>query len=90
MAQDEKLIDKLKKIKAHADSAEKIGNEEEAYAFAAMLQKLLAKHNLDMSQIEWEEKKQQATNPIRGCITRVKAPDVGSHCLRHRSSSHRK
>ena len=30
------------------------------------------------------------TSAIRGSVTRVKVPDVGSRCPRHRSSSHRK
>lgn len=52
---DEKIIDKLKKLKAMADGAGKVGNEAEAQAFAAMVQTLLAKHKLDASDIEWEQ-----------------------------------
>jgi hypothetical protein len=54
MTQD-KLLDKLRKLKAHADSAEKIGNSAEAEAFASMFQKLLLDHKLEMSDIEFEE-----------------------------------
>lgn len=61
-APDEKILDKLQKIKAHADSAEKIGSVEEAQAFAEMLQKLLIKHNLDMSDLEFE--RHEAEEPI--------------------------
>lgn len=52
---EEKIIDKLNKIKRMADSAKKIGNEEEAQAFATMLQRLLAKHKLDMTDIQYDE-----------------------------------
>jgi Protein of unknown function (DUF2786) len=61
---DEKLVEKLKKIKAHADSAKDIGNEEEAQAFASMLQRLLAKHNLDMSSVEWDQQKQEKASTL--------------------------
>jgi bifunctional DNA-binding transcriptional regulator/antitoxin component of YhaV-PrlF toxin-antitoxin module len=52
MTQD-KIIEKLAKIKAHAESAKAIGNEEEAKAFAAMLQNLLLKHKLGMTDVEY-------------------------------------
>jgi hypothetical protein len=58
MTQD-KIVDKLRKLKAMADSAGKVGNEEEAQAFANMVQTLLAKHKLDASEIEWEQQKQE-------------------------------
>ena len=51
----ERIIEKLKKIRAHAKSATEIGNEAEAQAFADMLADLLTKHDVDMSEIEWEE-----------------------------------
>lgn len=51
---EDRVLDKLQKIKAHADSAAKIGNEAEAQAFAEMLQRLLLKHNLEMSDLEFE------------------------------------
>lgn len=49
----EKLLEKLQKIKNMAEGAKKIGNEAEAQAFAAMLQQLLLKHKLDMTDIEY-------------------------------------
>jgi hypothetical protein len=49
----EKVIDKLRKIKAQADSAQAIGSEAEALAFAEMLQSMLLKHNLGMTDIEF-------------------------------------
>jgi len=45
------------------ESCENIGSENEAQAFAAMLNKLLTKHNLEMSDIEW--KKEQNQEPTR-------------------------
>jgi len=51
----ERLLDKLAKIKAHAESAEKIGNEEEAHAFATMLQRMLHQNKLEMTDIKFEE-----------------------------------
>lgn len=55
MSPQEKLLDKLAKIQAHAESAEKIGNEAEAEAFAAMLQQLCLKHKIAMSDIQFAE-----------------------------------
>lgn len=49
----EKIIDKLNKIRKHAESAKEIGNEAEAQAFAAMLQNLLAKYKLEMTDIQY-------------------------------------
>lgn len=49
----DKVLDKLGKLKAHMESAKEIGNEEEAQAFAGMLQSLLAKHKLEMSDLTY-------------------------------------
>jgi hypothetical protein len=51
---EEKILEKLAKIKAHAESARQIGSEEEAQAFAEMLQRLLLRYNLAMSDVEFE------------------------------------
>lgn len=51
----EKILDKAKKLHKMQESAAKIGSEEEAQAFAAALQNLLARHNLEMSDLQWEE-----------------------------------
>lgn len=56
---DEKIIDKLRKLKAMAEGAEKVGNEAEAQAFATMVQTLLAKHKLEASDVEWEQHRQE-------------------------------
>lgn len=58
----EKILDKLQKIKAHAESAAAIGSEAEAQAFAEMLNRLLVEHKLEMSDLEFE--RQDATNPV--------------------------
>ena len=48
----DKMIDRIQKLLAHADSAKKLGNEEEAQAFAAKVNELLLKHKLSMSSVE--------------------------------------
>lgn len=47
----EKIIDKLRKLLAHKESAEKIGSIQEAEAFAARISKLLSDYKLEMSNI---------------------------------------
>jgi len=58
----EKLLDKLSKLKAHAESAKAIGSEAEAQAFAEKLQSLLLEHDLSMSDLEFE--RMEAEEPI--------------------------
>jgi hypothetical protein len=55
MTEKQKITDKLAKIKAMAEGAKAIGNEAEAQAFATMLQNLLLKHKLDMTDIEYAQ-----------------------------------
>jgi len=55
----EKILEKLGKIKAMADSAKEIGNEAEAQAFAGMLQQLLLKHKLEMTDVEYAREMQE-------------------------------
>ena len=45
----DKIIDKLQKLQAKASSAEELGNEAEALAFAMKVQELMDRHKLDMS-----------------------------------------
>ncbi len=54
----EKIIDKIAKLKAHAESAEKIGSEAEAQAFAEMMQRLLLKHKLSLTDIQFAKLEQ--------------------------------
>lgn len=51
----EKVVDRLKKIRAMAEGAAAIGSEAEAQAFAEMLQKMLFQHKLSMSDIEFAQ-----------------------------------
>lgn len=53
---EEKILEKIKKLINKSESAEKIGSIKEAEAFSAKVQELLAKYNLEMSQIDFTEK----------------------------------
>jgi len=48
----EKIIDKIRKLFAQAESEKAIGNEAAAANFAAKVQELLDRHNLSLSDIE--------------------------------------
>lgn len=50
---DKEILDKLGKLKAHMDSCKAIGSEAEAEAFAGMLNRLLARHKLEMTDIQY-------------------------------------
>lgn len=52
------IIEKLKKLIAHEQSAHEIGNQDEAKAFAETIQKLLDKYNLSRSDIEVDSEQQ--------------------------------
>jgi hypothetical protein len=70
----EKLLDKLSKIKNHMESAKEIGNEAEAQAFATMLQNLLIKHKLEMTDVEYaNHTKEEPIEEVSfgGFVTRV-------------------
>lgn len=56
---DDKLIDKLGKLKRHAESAKQIGNEAEAQAFADMFQRLVLANKIDVSEIDFEEQERE-------------------------------
>jgi hypothetical protein len=58
----ENVIDKLRKIMAHAASAREIGNLAEAEAFAAKAQELLLRHKLDMTEVEFAA--EEAAEPV--------------------------
>jgi hypothetical protein len=47
-----KILDKILKLLAHRDSAEKIGSKNEAEAFSAKIQQLIDEYNLSMTDIE--------------------------------------
>jgi hypothetical protein len=48
------IIDTLRKLIAHQKSAERIGSEAEAAAFASKVQELLEKHHLEMADVDVE------------------------------------
>lgn len=57
---DEKLLERIRKLQAKADSCEAIGSLAEAATFAAAVQNMLAKYNLSMEALrvdEWETQK---------------------------------
>lgn len=49
----DRILEKLAKLRAHAESAAAIGSTAEAETFAAMFQKLLVDHKLEMSDVEF-------------------------------------
>lgn len=51
MTESERIIDKVRKLQAHADSAAEIGSEEEAQAFAAKVQELLTAYKLSAHDV---------------------------------------
>lgn len=50
----EKLLDIIMKNHRQAESAKQLGNEAEALAFAEVVQRLLLKHDLEMSEVEYQ------------------------------------
>lgn len=71
----EKLLDKLAKLKAMADSAKAIGSEAEAQAFAEKLQQMLLDHDLKMTDIEFSDRDRDEPIEER-MIDYSKFPDV--------------
>lgn len=51
----DRLLDRLRKMHRQVEGAKKIGSINEAEAFAAKLQELLLKHNLNMTDVEAEQ-----------------------------------
>jgi hypothetical protein len=51
----QKLLDRVRKLHAKAESAKAIGNEAEALAFAGAVQKMLAKYRLSLDDLAMEE-----------------------------------
>lgn len=52
MANRENVIDKLRKVWEHYEGAQAINSEEEANTAAALLQKMLIKHNITMDELQ--------------------------------------
>jgi hypothetical protein len=57
-----KILDKLTKIKAHMESAAKIGSEAEAQAFAAAMARIMMEHEISMTDIEVSSR--DASEPV--------------------------
>lgn len=53
---ENKMIDKIKKLLAKSDSAKELGNTAEAETYAMKVQELLIQHNLEMADLKEEEK----------------------------------
>jgi hypothetical protein len=64
------IIEKIRKLLKHSQSAEDIGNLAEAESFAAMAQKYMLQHKLDMSDIEAEDFK--LNEPIENVLLEPK------------------
>lgn len=70
---DKTIIDKLRKLMAHKESAEKMGSIEEAELFATKIQELLAKYNISKADLTQEEISAEIIE-IRDA---VKVPGIG-------------
>lgn len=86
MTTEEKIIDKIRKLHAKAESCEKIGSQEEAEAFAGMVNQLLLKHNLSMSEVDWD--KREDTDPICQVWVDFKSQGIASKKARQQWSEH--
>lgn len=58
MEKSNAIIDKIKKLIAKQESVAELGSIQEAEAFAAKIQTLLAKYNISLSEISFEELKE--------------------------------
>lgn len=63
----ENIIEKIKKLIRHQESAEKIGSLNEANAFASKIQKMLNEHNLSMKDITIEELEEKIIQDFMSC-----------------------
>lgn len=70
----DKLLDKLQKLKNMAEGAKAIGSEAEAQAFADMLQRLLLEHDLSMTDLEFERMEQE--EPVGDSYVDFKRYDI--------------
>lgn len=70
------IVEKLKKLIAHEQSARVIGNTAEAESFATKIQEMLVRHKLSMSEVECAAEDQ--TNPIGTAVSPTKKTRVAS------------
>lgn len=66
------ILEKIRKLNAHAESAAEIGNEAEAQAFAAKVQQLLTDYKLSVADISGNARADEAVN-----ITYITWQDMG-------------
>jgi hypothetical protein len=60
-----KVIDKLRKLRAHAESAQKLNSEAEAASFAEMVQTMITRHNIQESELDaLEQEEELKLNPM--------------------------
>jgi Protein of unknown function (DUF2786) len=75
MTDRERIIDRIQKLKRHAESAEGIGNQAEAEAFAQAFKRLLDDHKIEMTDLEFEQMERE--EPVdRYPIDYRKYPDI--------------
>lgn len=73
----EELFRKLRKMKAHEESAREIGSEAEAEAFASHISKLLADYKLEMTDVQFSQA--EKSDPINQfLLVWDKYPDMKS------------
>ena len=60
----EQIAEKAAKLKSHMESAKKMGSEEEAHAFAAMMQRLMLQHELSEAEVARADTSVQKPEPI--------------------------
>lgn len=65
---DPKILERIRKLHAHAESAQAIGNEQEALTYAAAVRQMLEKYELDMSDVEFAQHQQE--EPIKSHVVR--------------------
>lgn len=73
---NEKVLDKLRKLMAHRDSAASIGSQQEAEAFASRVQELLNKYKLEEHEIRAKGEKPKEDVPIDSTYIRFSEFDL--------------
>lgn len=76
----DKIIDKIRKLHAMAEGAKAIGSEQEAQAFAGMVNQMLNKHRLELTDIQFEE--QRKTEPVESSEINWATHDIPTRKVR--------
>lgn len=79
MSTKSKIMDRLAKLMRHRESAAELGSTEEAAAFGAEIQRLLAKHKLSAAEVELEDAKPEINKTL------YKPADWDNRTMRQRS-----